>query len=142
MRCRYSNSSPVSPYNTVLDMLDIYCSVNAIRSRLDGLIQWLEFLTALNIIYWLIERIWDDLPRIFYSGASGVLFSVIIDYSTTSAGTGVGLFYTLGGIFATLVPGASLFTLVDASEIGMAPVVMSVAVVVVKIYSRYFKAYF
>ena len=52
-------------------------------------------------------------------------------YSTTSAGTGVGLFCTLGDRAGIVATGASLCTLGDASSVVMATVTVVVAVVVV-----------
>ena len=65
-------------------------------------------------------------------GADGVLFSVACGYSKISTGTGLGLFYTLGGLVATLGYGSSLCTLVYSAFVGMVPATVVVSAVFVK----------
>ena len=140
MRFLYSNNSSVPPSKTELSMSHITFNVKFLREKLGGLSRWLEVLTACNIIFWMIELLCSTLPHVFYSGASGVLFSVACEYSTTSYGTGVGLFYTLLGRVITPVPGASLYTLGYSVAVVMAPVAIVVDVVIVKKYTSSSKA--
>ena len=140
MSCQYSNNYPVVLPKTALAMSLSTCSGNFLRSRSDVLSQYLEVLTACNIISWLIEHLWTYLPHVLCSGASGVLFSLACGYSTTSDGTGDGLLFTFGGRFGNIGPDESLRTLGNFAAVGMDPVIVVVAVVVVKKSSRLSKA--
>ena len=123
----------MSPSKTVLAMPQSTCSGIFFWAILDGLSWWLEVFTSWNIIFWMIGLLSTDFPRIFYSGASGYLYSVDCGYSTTSADTGVRLLFTLGGWVVTLGPCASLCALWDYAAVGMTPVAVVFSVVVVKI---------